>query len=141
MIKIMSMIPGFVLLIALLGSAGCAAETPSRSSTASGGVSRVGVDEFARAMQGQDVLVLDVRTPEEFKKGHLPGALNVDVNGEDFAAAVERLDPERTTLVYCRSGRRSARACAMMEQKGFREILDLAPGILGWEAAGQPVVR
>jgi rhodanese-related sulfurtransferase len=130
-----------VLLGAVLGIAGCATDEPAPPSPAASPVSRVGVDEFARALGEPGVLVLDVRTPAEFAQGHLSGAVNVDVTGEDFAATLQRLDRQRPTLVYCRSGRRSARACARLEEAGFEQLLELAPGIVGWEAAGQPVVR
>jgi rhodanese-related sulfurtransferase len=121
------------------GTGGCArqsAPTPPHAP-----VQRVGVDEFVRASAQPEVVVLDVRTPAEFAEGHLPGAVNVNVNAPDFDAAITELDRERVTLVYCRSGRRSARACARMQEAGFEHLLELAPGYAGWVAAGQATAK
>jgi rhodanese-related sulfurtransferase len=81
--------------------------------------------------------VIDVRTPEEFAEGHVEGATLIDIQGADFEAQVDALDPEATYVVYCRSGNRSARAAAMMRDAGL-EVID--GGALGdMESAGWPV--
>jgi 3-mercaptopyruvate sulfurtransferase SseA len=55
------------------------------------------------------LVVLDVRTPEEFAAGHIAGASNVDLNSATFATAVAKLDPKLPYFVYCHSGNRSRR--------------------------------
>ena len=102
---------------------------------------RVAVEEFARRMEQGGCVVLDVRTADEFASGHIPGAINLDIHSATFAESLGSLDPGQTTLVYCRSGRRSASACEIMVAQGFVELLDLAPGFNGWQAAGQSVSR
>jgi rhodanese-related sulfurtransferase len=74
--------------------------------------------------QGQQVII-DVRTPEEFAAGHLPGARNLDLNSGEFAAALAGLDAGATYLLYCRSGNRSGTAAQMMRQAGFTDVTNL----------------
>lgn len=102
----------------------------------------VGVEAFVERIESnEDVVVLDVRTPEEYAAGHLPDALNVDVNAADFAARIDQLDPDATYAVYCRSGNRSAVAVDHMIEAGFDDVEHLGGGIGAWQAAGGPVER
>ncbi len=78
----------------------------------------------------EGAVLLDVRTPEEFTSGHLPGALNIDVGSERFAAMVEELDTSATYVVYCRSGNRSAQAMTEMAEMGFTDLVNAG----GYEA-------
>ena len=102
---------------------------------------RVTVEAFASARNGSNALVLDVRTPGEFAAGHVPGAVILDVSSDGFEVAIRQLQTDRPILVYCRSGRRSARACSILREAGFTNVLDLAAGLQGWQAADQPVER
>lgn len=88
-----------------------------------------------------DFVILDVRTPGEFDGGHIEGATNIDVNSGDFVNQIKELDNEKTYLVYCRSGRRSAEARDTMAQLGFQNIYNMMSGISEWQSAGFPVVR
>lgn len=63
--------------------------------------------------------VIDVRTPAEYADSHVENAVNIDVNGPGFDAAVADLDPDGTYLVYCRSGNRSAQAADRMRAAGL----------------------
>ncbi len=103
------------------------------------GFRRVGVEEFARLWQGKQFTVLDVRTADEFKAGHIPGAVNLDVLDDGFEKQLVALDKAKTYLVHCAAGSRSARAAEQMKGLGFRSVIDLAPGFKGWRSAGQPV--
>ncbi len=84
-----------------------------------------------------DLVVLDVRTPEEFAAGVLPGAILIDINNPSFTDEVSQLDTELPYLVYCRSGNRSARAVEIMEDLGFTEIYELADGVQAWVGSGR----
>lgn len=84
-------------------------------------------------------VVLDVRTPEEFMTGHIQGAVNIDVNGSRFRDAVGKLDPEKTHLVYCRTGRRSAEAVQIMRDLGFTRLLRFEGDIVRWRAENLPL--
>lgn len=87
-----------------------------------------------------DLVILDVRTPEEFDEGHLDGAVMLDFYREDFAAALADFDPDVPYVLYCRSGNRSSQARAIMADLGFTSVDDVDGGILNWAAAGLPVV-
>ena len=86
------------------------------------------------------LVVLDVRTPEEFAAGHLDGAVMIDFQSPSFAADVVGLGEDMPVFVYCRSGNRSAQAVAAMVQLGFTDITELDGGVVAWEAAGLPLV-
>ena len=88
------------------------------------------------------VQILDVRTPEEWNEGYIKGAKLVPYPADDFAAkAAKAVDPEKPVLVYCRSGGRSAKAAKLLRDTGFKDVRDLAGGIMAWEEAGNPVVK
>ncbi len=88
-----------------------------------------------------DFIIIDVRNPEEYAGGHLDGAFNIDFNSGDLLVQLEALDKEKTYLVYCRSGRRSAGARDTMAMLGFQAIYNMSGGITEWESSGYPVVR
>jgi phage shock protein E len=87
-----------------------------------------------------DLVILDVRTPEEFAEGHIDGAVLVDFYDADFADQLAALDPDLPYLVYCRSGNRSGQTLPLMQQLGFGSAVDVGGGILAWADAGLPVV-
>lgn len=82
------------------------------------------------------VVVLDVRTPPEFSRGHLPRAVNVDYLGDNFEQQLSNLDPAATTVVYCRSGNRSSKSLPFLDKLGFRDARHLKGGVIAWERAG-----
>ena len=86
-------------------------------------------------MQRSDVVILDVRTPEEFSEGRIPKAVNLDVMCGAIDAACCELDPKLTYLVYCRSGKRSMMASNILANHGFANIYNLTDGITGWDGS------
>lgn len=84
-----------------------------------------------------ELIVLDVRTPEEFAAGTLPDAILIDINSPSFTQEVDALDRDLPYLVYCRSGNRSASAVRIMEDLGFDEIYELDDGIQAWVGSGR----
>lgn len=92
-----------------------------------------------RQAQGADLLVLDVRSAEEFAAGHVPGAINVPL--PDVSAAHPQLKSwkDRQVVVYCRSGRRSGMAIKELEAAGFSRVMHLEGDMLGWDAGKHPV--
>lgn len=88
-------------------------------------------------MKKENVQVLDVRTEAEYKEGHLPGALLMDVNSPDFKERVVQLDKSKTYLVYCKSGRRSEKALKILYNAGYQNAYHLKGGYLAWK--GQKV--
>lgn len=87
-----------------------------------------------------NLVILDVRTPQEFQAGHIAGAVNLDYYARDFPQKLAQLDKNKTYFVYCRTGNRSGNTVAMMRRMGFRHIYELRGGILNWVQAGFPVV-
>ncbi len=73
--------------------------------------------------------LIDVRDPDEFAEYHLTGALNLPYLGPDFLEQIETLDAGRQYLVYCRSGRRSVRACTLMRNSGLVDLVHLDGGL------------
>ena len=97
------------------------------------------VNTFAERIKSPDVVLLDVRTAEEFGEGHLANALNIDVKEEGFVEkAKSTLPTDKTIAVYCRGGKRSANAAAMLAKEGFK-VVNLVGGITAWKDAGMPV--
>lgn len=84
----------------------------------------------------KDEILLDVRTPDEYKEAHLPGAVNIDWNDEGFMDKVAKLDKNKPVFVYCRSGHRSGLAAQALKSAGFDEVFNLDGGIMAWQKAG-----
>ena len=84
------------------------------------------------------ILVLDVRTEGEYAKGHIKGAQNIDVEGDNFVKNITALDKKTPVYVYCHSGRRSDNAAGQMRKMGFVNVYELQGGIAAWEDAGLP---
>ena len=101
----------------------------------------VGVDEFQTYIANPVVQLLDVRAQDEFDEGHIAGALLVDVNDSTFVEQCKaKLDTSRPVAVYCRSGRRSARAASLLAAEGY-EVTNLAGGVMSWQDAGKTLVK
>lgn len=119
---------------------GCAAtpshaphHEPTSTVTSSPWGAHVGLSDFKAVLDGEDVVILDVRTPGEFQSGHLPAAINLDVTNPDFASRIKDLDPEATYAIYCRSGQRSQAAQAQLHQHGIDQTVGLTGGMQVWD--------
>ena len=97
--------------------------------------------DAAKLVADKKVVVLDVRMPPEFAKGHIAGAKNLDIYNKDFKANLEKLDKNQPYLVHCAVGMRSAKACKLMDQEGFKTLYDLKGGMDAWKKAGLPVEK
>jgi len=86
------------------------------------------------------VLLLDVRTPEEFEGGHIQNAINLDYNHSNFESQISNLDKSKKVFVYCLSGGRSSAAVSALEQKGFTNVAELEGGMMAWRNAGMKEV-
>ena len=101
----------------------------------------VGVDEFQTFIANPAVQLLDVRSRDEFDEGHIAGATLIDVNDSTFVEqAMAILDKQRPVAVYCRSGRRSARAANLLSAQGC-QVTNLVGGVMAWQDAGKALVK
>lgn len=124
----------FASLMAMLcGFVGCKAQNMPYES--------VDVEDFVLAVAKPEVVVLDVRTAQEYAAGHLPYAINIDVNQNTFEQkALKTLPKDYTIALYCRSGRRSKKAAEILAKQGYR-VVELSTGFIGWEQARKPVTK
>lgn len=122
-------------LVLLAGCGGNAATTAATIETVSPAEAMALLDDPPSGL-----VILDVRTPDEFAAGHLPGAVNLDFQSAGFAADLGSLDRAVPYLMYCRSGNRSAQVRQMMSDLGFTEVYEIAGGIVAWAGAGGSVV-
>ena len=88
-----------------------------------------------------DFIILDIRTPGEYQSGHLKDAIIIDYYSKSFADEIGRLDKEKSYLVYCRSGNRSARSMDLFNKLKFQKIYHLSSGIKSWISEGLPLVK
>jgi rhodanese-related sulfurtransferase len=89
--------------------------------------------DFEKAISNNpDAVIIDVRTAGEYNEGFIPGAVNIDIMGGNFANEVKALNPNKSYYVYCRSGARSASACGAMQQWGFTKLCNLSGGMMMW---------
>jgi phage shock protein E len=86
-----------------------------------------------------EIIILDVRTPEELASGYLDGARNIDFNSESFKDSLNALDKSKTYFVYCASGKRSGKAMEMMNSMGFKKVAAMDGGLRMWNANGLPI--
>ena len=100
----------------------------------------VNYKEFEKVVQLDTALViLDIRTPEEFAEGYIPGAVNINFYDEDFLLKVEQnVAKDKMIALYCKSGKRSAQAAASLRKAGY-QVTELEGGILAWEEGRLPV--
>lgn len=106
--------------------------TPAAASLAS-----VSTERFVGYLEDATPAIIDVRTPEEFATGHLPGAINIDYHDPDFTGKIAALDIREEYAIYCRSGNRSGKTLALMRDLGFHNVRNLSGGINSWLASGR----
>lgn len=95
--------------------------------------------EFGDKIANQPGVILDVRTPGEYKKGFIKDARLLDIFSDNFDAELNKLDRNATYYVYCASGGRSAECAEKMQTLGFKKVYDLDGGMGAWRNANMPV--
>jgi len=130
-----------VLFVMLLLTAGCM-DTASQGQTDGEVVLRTISAADARTLieTTPDLTIIDVRRPDEYEAGHIPGAINIDLSSS-FAETVGELDRDDPYLIYCLSGARGASALRIMEDLGFSHVYNIDGGISAWQRAGGSVIR
>ena len=129
-----------VLLTAGLVLAGCSQSTPGAVDQVIKDITPQAAFDLIQQEEGNpDFAILDVRTPEEVADGYIEGAVNIDFYEDDFRDQLDRLDRDKTYVIYCRSGGRSGSARDTMRELGFAEVHNILGGMNDWRAAGLPV--
>jgi len=97
-----------------------------------------GLYQHYKSINDNSSIIIDVRTPEEFSKGHLRNALNINWFDDNFEDQVEILSRDRPVFIYCLSGGRSAKALDKISKMGFKNSYELDGGILEWRKNNYP---
>ena len=118
--------------VLLLGTTAC---SPDDGSSSSQSATTLDAAAFGERVASDGVVVLDVRTPEEFAAG-----VNVDLESGSFESDITGLDQAAPYAVYCRSGNRSGQAMGIMQDAGFTDVAHLDGGIVAWQEAGGQIV-
>lgn len=116
-----------LILFVLLFNAGCKPQNPPKYTET---INVMQADSIIGAIP--ELILIDVRTPEEHEEGSIPNSLNIDVENDSFTQYVTQLDTLDTYLIYCRSGSRSLRAVEKMEAAGFKYLYNMDGGFMAW---------
>jgi rhodanese-related sulfurtransferase len=115
---------------------------PMACASGTEGVVRLNADQFEAKLKSlQNVILIDVRTPEEFAQGYIPGAQLINIYDPDFQQKISALPNNQTVMVYCRSGNRSMQAVPALQKAGFKEIYELYGGMNAWYSANKMVKK
>jgi rhodanese-related sulfurtransferase len=93
---------------------------------------------ISKSRDGDDLVIIDVSTPQEYKDLHLEGAVNVNLLSRFFKTRLDVMNKSRTYVVYCKVGGRSKIAQKLMQQFGFRIVYNVVGGTPLWEEEGLP---
>ncbi len=94
------------------------------------------VPQFKEKMTEDNTVIIDVRSPEELREGSIDGHVMINIKNPQVVTEIDELDRDKTYLIYCRSGVRSANACQYMTTTlGFTDVYNLIGGIKAWNAS------
>ncbi len=96
----------------------------------------------AKAMMDKGgVIVIDVRTEKEYKRGTIPGAMHIPRGLLEFKVYKVITDPNQKIIIFCKSGGRGALATLRLKEMGYKNVYNIKGGFKGWKKAGLPVGR
>lgn len=102
---------------------------------------RQAADLISKQNGDPNFVILDIRTPKEFKTGHLQGAVLLDYYSKTYTNELRRLDKTKTYLIYCRSGNRSGKSLGLIKIMGFQSVYNMDQGIIGWFKKGYKITK
>ena len=111
-----------------------------QNKTAESTIKVIDSEEMKIMLQDDQVQLVDVRTVKEFNEHYIKGAENI-VYDDNFKRKLDKLKKDKPIIVYCRSGRRSAKCTDIMEKQGFTKIYELKGGITQWMKEGNPTKK
>lgn len=113
-----------------------------RCQSQSGAVKQLEAQAFEQKLKQANVYnLIDIRTPDEYKQGHLENAITIDYYSNDFKDQLSKLDKSKPLFYYCASGGRSGRTIPILQELGFKEVYELKVGFNGWRSADKPFVK
>ncbi len=127
-----------VLLVAVIAMVGMSSCKPSGGGY--GKVTDATVAQFKDAIGKGGATLVDIRTPEEYNKEHIEGAILINWKKRTFRNYVLNLSQDKPILIYCRSGNRSGKAASALQALGYSNIINLNKGIKQWKIEGMPLV-
>lgn len=98
-------------------------------------------DFESKIKSATDYILVDVRTPKEYRNGHMSNAINVSYFHSWFNDSIKKLDRSKTIYMYCQTQHRSPLASRKMKKMGFKKIIDLKGGFMKWENNQMPIVK
>lgn len=101
------------------------------------------VNQVEEYIKSGKYIVVDVRKPDEYSAGHIKGASNVDYYDDNFESLFEEKysDKNQGYIIYCRSGMRSQYSAEILEELGYKNLINMTGGFLAWQDAGKPVEK
>lgn len=103
-------------------------------------VEQANPERFAKLIDAENTLLIDVRTPQETAVAKIDGAIEIDFNSPDFKTQLTQLPKDKKLLLYCRSGNRSGQAATYLESVGFGNLVNLDGGMIAWQKEELPVL-
>lgn len=119
---------GVILLCLLLLTA--ALPTGCGQSPNDAGVD-VSVDEALRLWQSKEAVIIDVRTPGEYRDGHIPGVVNIPL--DELERRLNEVPKDKKVVLICRTGSRSAQGTRLLRSKGFTNVFNSTGGMSTWK--------
>lgn len=101
----------------------------------------VDAQKFNELIHAGNGVVLDVRTPQEYARGHIDGSTLINISDREFQSKIQLLQKDKPIYIYCLTGSRSRVAANYMAQTGFSKIYNLQAGILDWQRCGFTTVK
>lgn len=99
----------------------------------------VSVETTAEMLASGEALLIDVREPDEYERGHIPGITLIPM--DQVQDRLDEIPDDRPVIFSCRSGNRSGQVADMLREQGYDQVYNQEGGILAWQAAGQPIER
>jgi rhodanese-related sulfurtransferase len=133
-----------LILIILFLNRGYAENDQTESKNQPQIIKDITVEEAHAIIQNNEnnnrLVIIDVRTPEEFNQEHIQNASNIDFYSNNFKEELNKLDKTKTYVIHCRSGGRSSQTLDIMRELGFREVYNMG-GIIQWKEKGLPTIK
>ena len=132
-----SNLSALILLILSIGYISCAQDKKTEKPDET--IELISIEELEKSIIS--IQLVDVRTPEEYKEGHIKNAENMNVKDNDFLDQMSKLDKDEPVYVYCKFGGRSTKAANQLKSAGYKKIYNLKGGIKQWIAEGKEISK